>query len=408
MYGYTVSPVFMTDRKAKRKVEALLEAEGIRLDNSLDYTCGIYEDDGSLIATGSCCGNTLRCLAVSHSHQGEGLMNLIISHLVSVQFERGNTHLFLYTKSSAARFFGDLGFYEIIRIEDQVVFMENRRNGFSAYLDRLRRETEKSIKSINRKAEEAVKREIGEAVAGGAVEDGMNRPSKADTVDNGIKQHAKVRAINTVVKSPAKVGAVVMNANPFTLGHRYLVETAARECDVLHLFILSEDVSVFPFSVRKNLVIKGTEDIPDICYHDSGPYIISNATFPSYFQKDERAVVESHARLDLEVFSRIAATLGITDRYIGEEPHSAVTSLYNELMETLLPEHGIRCHVIPRRRVDGEGSEVISASDVRKAIQTGDEALLEKLVPESTLSWLHSKEAEPVVELIRQAQDVIH
>ena len=76
-----------------------LEQEGIRRDGNLDYTCGIFNDDWELAATGSCFGNTIRCLAVSGRHRGEGLLNQIVSHLVEVQLARGSACL-LYTSPS--------------------------------------------------------------------------------------------------------------------------------------------------------------------------------------------------------------------------------------------------------------------------------------------------------------------
>ena len=59
------------------------------------------------------------------------------------------------------------------------------------------------------------------------------------------------------VEAP-KVAAIVMNANPFTLGHQYLVEKAAAENDLVHLFMVSEDASLFPYAVRKKLIQEGT------------------------------------------------------------------------------------------------------------------------------------------------------
>ena len=129
-----------------------------------------------------------------------------------------------------------------------------------------------------------------------------------------------------------------MNANPFSLGHLYLVEKAARENDILHLFIVSEDASLVPFSVRKRLVMEGTSHIKNICYHDSGPYIISNSTFPSYFQKDHDSVIQGHALLDLTISKEIASTLGINYRHVGEEPNSQVTNMYNQIMKEKLPD----------------------------------------------------------------------
>lgn len=361
MSDYYISQIYPSDKRANDEVDALLVSEGIRRDANLDYTCGMYDDEMHIIATGSCFGNTLRCFAVSHEHQGEGLMNSIVSHLIEFQFSRGNTHLFLYTKCNSAKFFGDLGFYEIARIEGQIVFMENRKTGFQNYLSNLGK----------------------------------------DPLPAGY---------TTTVQSSAdcsnkKVAALVMNANPFTLGHQYLVEKAAAENDLLHLFIVSEDASLVPFQVRKRLVTDGTAHLKNICYHDSGPYIISNATFPSYFQKDENAVIESHAMLDLTVFTQIAKTLGITRRYVGEEPTSLVTGIYNQIMSEKLPEHGIECIIVPRKTL---GDTPISASNVRLALQNDDFDTLTKLVPQTTLDYFQSPEAAPVIERIKKQTNVIH
>ena len=347
MSEYAVSKVYSSDKHSNSQIEKLLLAEGIRRDRNLDYTCAVYDEDYNVIATGSCFGNTLRCMAVSHEHQGEGLMNQVVSHLVQHEYERGINHLFLYTKCNSAKFFGDLGFYEIVRIADQVVFMENRRTGFSDYLSELSK----------------TKR------------DGKN------------------------------VAALVLNANPFTLGHKFLVEKAAGENDILHVFIVSEDASLVPFDVRKRLVIAGTSHLHNIVYHDTGPYIISGATFPSYFQKDDEAVIESHANLDLEIFVRIAESLGINARYVGEEPKSLVTGIYNRIMSAKLPEHGIRCVIVPRKM---EGGRVISASDVRQAIKDGRLDEIRGLVPESTYEYFAGGEGEGVIARIRETENVIH
>ena len=360
MSEYAISQIYPSDRRANTQINELLLAEGIRRDANLDYTCGMYDEEMNIIVTGSCFGNTLRCMAVSNAHQGEGLMNQIVTHLISIQFERGNTHLFLYTKCNSAKFFGDLGFYEIARIDGQIVFMENRKTGFTSYLEKLKKETEQS--------------EV-------------------------------FRQFSCNDSAKTKIAALVMNANPFTLGHQYLVEKAASENDILHLFIVSEDQSLVPFSVRKKLVLEGTAHLKNIIYHESGPYIISNATFPSYFQKDADAVMESHANLDLTIFVRIAQTLGINYRYVGEEPNSQVTGIYNEIMAKKLPENQIACKIIPRKEANGS---VISASTVRTALKSGKMELLKTLVPETTLRYFQSEEAAPVIEKIKAAQNVVH
>lgn len=375
MSDYYISQISHNDKTAIQSVTALLQAEGIRLDANLDYTCGMYDDEMNIIATGSCFGNTLRCLAVSSDHQGEGLMNQIISHLIEVQFNRGNTHLFLYTKCSSAKFFGDLGFYEIARIDGQIVFMENRRTEFKNYLKKLEDSSAQQIQALTETSSD----------------------NTADPKSDHIPQ--------STAATERKIAALVMNANPFTLGHQYLVEKAARENDLLHLFIVSEDASLVPFKVRKQLVMEGTAHLYNICYHDSGPYIISNATFPSYFQKDENAVIESHAMLDLTIFTEIARTLGINRRYVGEEPTSLVTGIYNQIMSEKLPENDIECVIVPRKT---DGEKAISASTVRQAIKDNDMDTLKKLVPESTLRYFESEEAKEVIAQIRNEENVIH
>lgn len=346
MSEYALTQVSLSDKRMLAQVDALLVENGITRDANLDYICAMVDEENRVIATGSCFGATLRCFAVSQQHQGEGLLNEVVSHLMEYQMARGYTHLFLYTKIKSAKFFQSLGFYEIARVDGTLVFMENRRNGFPSYLSRL----EKTAR-------------------------------------------------------PGVSGAIVMNANPFTLGHQYLVETAAGRCDTLHLFLLSEDASLVPFGVRKQLVQAGTAHLKNVVLHDSGPYIISNATFPSYFLKDDSAVIQGHAKLDLAIFVRIARALGVTVRFVGEEPTSQVTGLYNEIMAAQLPENGIDCVILPRKEALGKA---ISASTVRAALQAGDWQTLSRLVPQTTLDYFRSSEAEPVLRRIRSAENVVH
>ena len=343
-----ISTIHPSDHAGMARVRALLEKERIRMDTNIDYTCAIFDESHELIATGSCYANTLRCIAVDDEHQGKGLLHEILAHLMGIQRERGNTSVFLYTKGATAPFFCSLGFHEIARVSDTIVFLENQSQGFPSYLKNLQAETGK---------------------------------------------HTGTSA------------AIILNANPFTFGHLYLVEYAAAENDLLHLFVVSEDVSFFPYEVRERLVREGTAHLKNIVYHATGPYMISQATFPSYFQKDEDAAIRSHAQLDIAVFSHIAQALSITRRYVGEERASHVTSLYNETMMHDLPLSGIECRIIPRRESEGAP---ISASIVRRAIQSGNMDLLPTLVPPTTLSYLQSEESAAIRRKITEAANVIH
>ena len=339
----TISP---RDARTQAQMDALLRAEGIRRDKNLDYSCGVFDEDGALIAAGSSFKNTLRCLAVSSEHRGEGLMNQVVSHLLERQTEQGNSHVFLYTKAKNDRIFRDLGFYEIARVEGELVFMENRRDGFARYLKKL----------------EATRHE-------------------------------------------GKSAAIVMNANPFTRGHRHLVERAAAENDALHLFLLSEEAGPIPFAVRKRLVREGIADLSNVILHDSGPYIISSATFPSYFLRDEDAAILAHARLDLAVFGKIAAAVGVAARYAGEEKSSHVTALYNETMAAELPRQGLEFRQIPRLAL---GGETVSASAVRQAIHDGELEKAAFMLSESSLRYFESAEAADVIAAIRAMDEAKH
>ncbi len=342
----TIESIRPQDARTRRQVDTLLQQEGIRRDANLDYTCGIFDDDGRLVATGSCFGATLRCFAVDRSRQGEGLLNQVITHLMEYEAERGLFHLFVYTKLQSVRFFRDLGFHEIARVENTLSFLENRPRGFRDFCAALEKE-----------------------------------------------------------RRPGTAAVLVMNANPFTLGHRYLVEKAAAENDTVHLFVLEEDASLVPFAVRWQLVKEGTVDLGNVVLHRSGPYIISSATFPSYFLKDEASVIEGHARLDLTLFRSIARALGATRRYVGEEPTSQVTGLYNTVMTRELPAMGLECVVVPRLT---KGGSAVSASTVRRLIHDGQLDAVRPLVPESTWNWLLSPQSAPVLQAIRASGEVVH
>ena len=341
----SLSEISQRDTRTQAQMDALLEQEGIRRDRNLDYSCGVF-DDGELIACGSSFHNTLRCLAVSSDHRGEGLMNQVVSHLMERQVNLGNSHVFLYTKVKNERIFKDLGFYEIARVDGSLVFLENRRDGFARYLRSLEK-----------------------------------------------------------TRRDGKCAAVVMNANPFTLGHRYLIETAARENDFVHLFLLSEEAGPIPFAVRKKLVQAGVADLGNVIFHESGPYIISSATFPSYFLRDEDDAILAHARLDLAVFEKIAAALNLSARYVGEEKSSHVTALYNRTMAELLPRMGLAFREIPRLQADGE---TVSASTVRQAIHDGSLEDYRQLLPQTTYDYFMSGEAAPVAAAIRAMPDPRH
>lgn len=186
-----------------------------------------------------------------------------------------------------------------------------------------------------------------------------------------------------------RIGAIVMNCNPFTLGHRYLIEQAASEVEHLYIFVVEEDKSVFPFDDRIELVKKGTEDLSNVTVLPSGKFIISQRTFAAYSNKSELQDQIIDSSMDVEIFARtIAPALGISIRFAGEEPLDNVTRQYNDTMKRILPKYGVEFKVIPRKE---SGGIVISASRVRKLLEENNFDEIAKLVSNTTLEYLMKK-----------------
>lgn len=311
--------------KKREKWETLLSKTGLTPDPGVTATVLIWED-GELIAAGSRQEHILKCIAVDPFHQGEGLTATLLTHLRQDALSQGHRHLFLYTKPQNKEQFSSLFFHPIAQTE-QVLLMESVSGGIGKFLSELER-----------------------PCAEGAV------------------------------------GAAVMHCNPFTKGHRYLIETAAKECDHLYVFVLSEDQGLFPAKDRLDLVKAGTSDLPNVTVCPTGPYLISSLTFPTYFLKDKATAEDVHCQLDIEIFLRhFVPHFGITRRYLGTEPFCPVTGRYNELLQEQLPQRGVELRLLPRLEADGTA---ISASAVRKLLGTGQPELLRQMVPDTTFDYL--------------------
>ena len=305
--------------------EQLLRSFGLEPDTQAESTLLIW-DNGALIATGSRFGNILKCIAIDPSRQGEDLTATILTHLRQDALQAGHRHLFLYTKPQNKFLFSSLFFYPIAAT-GSVLLMENQQNGIQSFLDTL-----------------------------------------------------------PVADSRGPVGAIVMNCNPFTLGHRYLVEQAAKECDRLYIFVLSEDRSYFKATDRMAMVKAGTADLQNVTVLPTGPYLISSATFPTYFLKEQANAQSAQCELDVAIFGNyFAPHFGITQRYVGSEPFCPVTSQYNQVLHQLLPQYGITLREIPRL----ESEQIpVSATTVRKLIEEKNIEGVRALVPESTFQYL--------------------
>jgi len=313
--------------RMRERLRMFLAENGLAYDESIRFTAALMEED-EIIATGSLDGATVKCVAVSPDHQGEDLTARIMTVLVQKAAEDGFHHLMLYTKPRNQHLFAPLGFHPVIRTAD-VLLMENRRGGLNGFLAEL-----------------------------------------AKPADD---------------RQP--VGCIVAHANPFTLGHRYLIETAAAQCAWLHVFILSEDRGMFTPEERLQMAKEGCSDLSNVLIHPTGPYMVSSSTFPTYFLKEKHRAGGIHCELDVRLFGeKIAPALGVTRRYVGTEPNCAVTAQYNAQMKRLLPAYGVDVIEIERKTLAGN---VISASRVREKLAAGES--VSGLLPESTLKIIHSR-----------------
>lgn len=305
--------------------ETFLTRMGLTPDHGVESTALIW-DDGELIACGSRQENVLKCIAVDPARQGEGLTATLLTALRSDAMQAGHRHLFLYTKPQNQAMFSSLFFYPVAKT-DKVLLMENVRNGIGSFLA------------------------------------GLEVPCREGSI-----------------------GAIVMHCNPFTRGHRWLIEQAAAENDHLYLFILSEDKGLFPAKDRLELVRQGTADLKNVTVCPTGPYLISSATFPTYFLKDKASAGDVHCLLDIAVFTKhFVPYFGIKRRYLGTEPSCQVTNRYNQILMEELPKAGVALSILDRLETD---SAPISASTVRGLLGQGREEDLRRLVPDTTLEYL--------------------
>jgi [citrate (pro-3S)-lyase] ligase len=338
--GYEERELRFSREKEQRK--NLLASRGLSVPGNEDVILGLFDGE-RLLATGALVGNIIEGVAVLPEMEGEGASAKLVGSLLKKAEERGFGHLFLFTKPQEASRFIGLGFSEVVGTEE------------AALLE-------------------------------------WGRPDVED-YKKTLREAAETRA------HPSS--CIVINGNPFTKGHRHLIETALAHSKNLYVPVVEEDLSEFPFDVRFRLVREGTADLSGVTVLEGGPYLVSSATFPSYFTREER-LGAVHAQLDTTLFARhIAPALMIDRRFVGEEPYSPVTAAYNAAMKSILPAWGVEVVEIPRLQVKGK---LVSASSVRRLICEDNLSDVEPLVPPATWRYLTSEEAVPVLEKIRNSR----
>lgn len=359
-----ISEAPLSLNSVRRRVEAFLAANGLRLAPLDRYVVVTRDEDGDeILAGGGLDGNVIKCVAVSESARSEGLMNILVSRLIAIAREEGRESVKAFTKPENEGIFKSLGF-GLLASAPNAILMENGRGGLPEY--------RKYLESLAR---------------------------------------------------PGRNGAIVMNANPFTKGHRYLVEQAASQVDNLYVIVVKEDRSRFPYVERKAMIEAGCAGLDNVVVCGGSDYAISAATFPTYFLKKLDDATDTQIALDLDLFvNHIAKPLGVTVRFAGSEPEDALTRRYNELMAEILPGTSVavvrQAHQPDSELVKGsalrqarrpidfieiprleQNGNPISATSLRRALDKGNLKEAMEYIPKSTVPYLVADLAERALRL---------
>lgn len=327
--NFEIRSIPLSIKSYKNKVEKFLNDNDLRLDG-VDYYAGVFliGEDDILLGGGGLQGNVIKCIAITDDLRETGMGTKLISHLYLQAINNGEDTVRVFTKPKNKEIFTSLGF-KLLATSDKAILLENG-NGLKHYCDYLA--------SLRREGEN---------------------------------------------------GAIVMNANPFTLGHRYLIETAAKEVNNLYIIVVKENRSLFSYNDRKQMITKGTEDLKNVIICEGSDYQISNTTFPTYFLKEITDATDTQITLDLDLFSKhIAPALNIKKRFIGTEPKDILTNRYNHLIKSILPKTTIE--VIEVDRLQNESNVIISATTVRECLSSFDFYGAKQLVYPTTIPFLLS------------------
>lgn len=359
-----ISEAPLSLNSVRRRVEAFLTANGLRLAPLDRYVVVTRDEDGDeILAGGGLDGNVIKCVAVSESARSEGLMNILVSRLIAIAREEGRESVKAFTKPENEGIFKSLGF-ALLASSPKAILMENGSGGLPEY--------RKYLESLAR---------------------------------------------------PGRNGAIVMNANPFTKGHRYLVEQAASLVDNLYVIVVREDRSRFPYAERKAMIDAGCAGLDNVIVCEGSDYAISAATFPTYFLKKLDDATDTQIALDLDLFvNHIAKPLGVTVRFAGGEPEDALTRRYNELMAEILPGTSVavvrQAHQPDPELVKGSAlrqarrpidfveiprleqkGKPLSATSLRRALDKGGFKEAMEYIPESSIPYLVADLAERALRL---------
>lgn len=305
----------------------------------ISYSIFVYDED-LLVATASLANNVMKCFLIIKEYKNKNITNLMFSHLVNYMAERNIFHYFVFTTPNNEQIFTSLNMKKIVMTMNTVLL------------------------------------EGGDDIS---------------SVLNNLKKQFKI--------SDNKKAAVIINANPMTYGHLYLIETAAIENKEVLVFVVSEDLSSFPFKDRFEVIKKATSHIQNVTVLPTLSYLVSKVTFPKYFLKEDQLIKDEQTLVDVLVYKEYYCKIfNINIRYLGEEPFSINTNEYNKVLKDYLSN---RVKIVKRKSV---GNEIVSASLVRKLIKVNKLDDVKKYVPKATYDYLLSDKGQIVVNKIKESK----
>lgn len=341
MYDVRIYKIDLRSDK-REMVEEFLASFGLALDGNVEYTI-IAGIEDRIVGTCSYAGKVIKCFAVANEYRNTGISERLLTEITNVMFDKGIQDSFIFTRPENKVLFEGFGFKEIHSV-DNIALLESGSRDIKAYIARM---------------------------------------FKNSGLDNSVK------------------ASLVVNCNPFTLGHRYLIQKAAEENDQVIIFVVEEDLSLFPFTIRMKLIREGLKDLKNVTVLPGGEYIISSGTFPTYFLREDEEKDKAYQSLDAGIFGRyIAPVFNIRKRYLGTEPYSKTTDAYNQAIMAILPKYGVDVVLVDRLVID---TKIVSASTVRQLIKEDQWTEIRAMVPKTTYRYLISDEAIPVIENIKKS-----
>jgi len=302
----------------------------------IDYSILVYYQE-NLIATASLANNVMKCFLVARDFVGQNITGLMFSHLVNILNQKNIYHYFVFTTPNNKLVFKSLNMKVLVTTMNTVL------------------------------------------LEGG------------DDILNVLANLKKDYNISDDKKS-----CVIINANPMTLGHMHLIETAVKDNKELLVFVVSEDLSSFPFIDRFNIIKEATSQFKNLTVLPTLSYLVSKITFPKYFLKEDQLIQDEQTLVDVLIYKEYYTKIfNIKKRYLGEEPLSFNTSKYNKVLKDYL---GDSLEIIKRKKV---GSKVISASLVRKLMKANKIDKIRKYVPKATYDYLLSEKGQDVIREIQ-------